>query len=127
MNRTTTIRTNTQILLDAIVEGIARKKGLDVVEIDLQPINHSECDYFIICHGNSNTQVDAIASSIEDTVLKITGERVFRKDGYLNKLWILLDFSHVMVHVFQHDTRKHYDLEHLWADAKIKTIKTDVE
>ncbi|MFV0521302.1 MAG: ribosome silencing factor [Mangrovibacterium sp.] len=124
---TTNDNHSTAALLKAIVEGIERKKGLDIVEIDLRPINHSECDYFLICHGNSSTQVDAIANSIEDTVLELTGERVFRKDGYNNKLWILLDFSHIMVHVFQHDTRKFYDIEHLWADAKIKNIKTDIE
>ncbi len=124
---TTKKQLDTKILLDAIVEGIARKKGLDIVEINLQPINHSECDYFIICHGNSNTQVNAIANSIEDTVLELTGEKVYRKDGYANKLWILLDFSHIMVHVFQHDTRKFYDIEHLWADAKLRQIKTDID
>lgn len=124
---TTKKQLDTKILLDAIVEGIARKKGLDIVEINLQPINHSECDYFIICHGNSNTQVNAIANSVEDTVLELTGEKVYRKDGYANKLWILLDFSHIMVHVFQHDTRKFYDIEHLWADAKLRQIKTDID
>ncbi|MFV0554303.1 MAG: ribosome silencing factor [Mangrovibacterium sp.] len=117
----------TQALLDAIVEGMARVKGLNIVQIDLQPINHSECDYFVICHGNSNTQVGAIANSVEDTVQELTNEKLYRKDGYNNKQWILLDFSHVMVHVFQHDTRQFYDLEHLWADASIKNIKTDLD
>lgn len=126
MNRTTD-KQSTKALIDAVVEGMARTKGLDIVEINLQTINHSECDYFIICHGNSSTQVNAIANSVENTVKELTGENVYRKDGYQNKLWVLLDFSHVMVHVFQHDTRQFYDLEHLWADAKLKSIKTDVD
>ncbi|MFV0291079.1 MAG: ribosome silencing factor [Mangrovibacterium sp.] len=116
---------NTPALLKAIVEGIERKKGLDIIQIDLQPINHSEFDYFIICHGNSTTQVGAIADSVEDTVFELTGEKLFKKDGYVNKLWIALAFTHTVVHIFQHDTRYFYDLEHLWADAKIKKITTD--
>ncbi|MBL7970436.1 MAG: RsfS/YbeB/iojap family protein, partial [Prolixibacteraceae bacterium] len=62
------IDTETEQLIQAIVEGIQRKKGIDIVKIDLTKINHTECKYFIICHGNSSTQVDAIAHSVEDTV-----------------------------------------------------------
>lgn len=110
-------------LLNAIFEGIDRKKGLDIVKIDLRKINHSECNYFIICHGNSNTHVDAIARSVEDTVLELVGERAWHKDGYKNSLWILLDYANIMVHVFQHDARNFYNLENLWADAVTEEIK----
>lgn len=110
-------------LLNAIFEGIDRKKGLDIVKIDLRKINHSECNYFIICHGNSNTHVDAIARSVEDTVQELVGERAWHKDGYKNSLWILLDYANIMVHVFQHDARNFYNLENLWADAVTEEIK----
>lgn len=109
-------------LIQAIIEGIDRKKGLDIVKIDLRKINHSECSYFIICNGNSNTHVEAIARSVEDTVEELTGERVWHKDGYQNALWILLDYANIMVHVFQHDARNFYNLENLWADALIEEI-----
>ncbi len=112
-------------LIEAILEGIQRIKGLDIVKIDLTKINHSECNYFIICHGNSTTQVDAIAHSVESTVEEMIGESAWHKDGYQNSLWVLLDYADVMVHVFQHETRKFYDLENLWADAAIEKIQTE--
>lgn len=115
----------TEQLIDAIVEGIQRKKGLELVKIDLTKINHSECNYFIICHGNSTTQVDAIAHSVEDTVEELMDEKVWHKDGYRNSIWILLDYANIMVHVFQKESRKFYDLENLWADAKIENIKEE--
>jgi ribosome-associated protein len=117
--------TETEQLLNAIVEGIQRKKGLELVKIDLSKINHTECKYFIICHGNSNTQVDAIAHSVEETVEELTNEKVWHIDGYRNSIWILLDYADVMVHVFQKDARNFYDLENLWADAPIEYIKED--
>lgn len=118
-------KAETEQLIEAIVEGIQRKKGLDLVKIDLTKINHTECKYFIICHGNSNTQVDAIAHSVEDTVEELINEKAWHIDGYRNSLWILLDYSDIMVHVFQKDSREFYDLENLWADAPIETIKED--
>jgi len=112
-------------LIHAIVEGIDRKKGLDIVKIDLTKINHSECNYFIICHGNSNTHVEAIAHSVEETVEEMIGEKAWHKDGYKNSIWILLDYADLMVHVFQRDSRNFYDLENLWADALIEEINLE--
>lgn len=113
-------------LVQAIVEGIKRKKGLDIIDIDLQEINNSECDHYIICHGTSNTHVDAIAHSVEETVEELKNEPVWRHDGYTQAEWILLDYSNIMVHVFQEPIRKLYDLENLWADGKINTIEADI-
>jgi ribosome-associated protein len=117
--------TETEHLIDAIVEGIQRKKGIDIVKIDLTKINHTECKYFIICHGSSNTQVDAIAHSVEDTVEELMNEKAWHKDGYRNSIWILLDYADIMVHIFQKDSRQFYDLENLWADAHIELIKAE--
>ena len=117
--------TETEHLIDAIVEGIQRKKGIDIIKIDLTKINHTECKYFIICHGNSNTQVDAIAHSVEDTVEELLNEKTWHKDGYRNSIWILLDYADIMVHVFQKDSRQFYDLENLWADAPIELINSE--
>jgi ribosome-associated protein len=118
-------KAETEQLIDAIVEGIQRKKGLDLIKIDLTKINHTECKYFIICHGNSNTQVDAIAHSVEDTVEELMNEKAWHKDGYRNSMWILLDYADIMVHVFQKEYRTFYDLENLWADAPIEIIKDE--
>jgi ribosome-associated protein len=105
-------------LLDAIIEGVRRKKGREIIDLDLSKIHNTECNHFIICHGTSNTQVEAIARSVEETVEEITGQNVWHTDGYKNAQWILLDYADIMVHIFQEDWRKHYDLEQLWADAE---------
>ena len=115
----------TEILLHAILEGIERKKGLDIIKIDLKKINHSECNYFVICHGNSTTHVDSIAHSVEETVEEVTGEKAWHKDGYQNAIWILLDYADIMVHVFQHEARNFYDIENLWADAVVEEINIE--
>jgi ribosome-associated protein len=117
--------TETEQLLNAIVEGIQRKKGQEIIKIDLRKINHTECKYFIICHGNSGTHVDAIAHSVEDTVEELLNESAWHKDGYRNSIWILLDYADIMVHVFQKESRSFYDLENLWADAHIELIKEE--
>jgi ribosome-associated protein len=109
--------------IEAIIEGIQRIKGKNTLQIDLTTIHHTECSYFIICHGNSSTQVDAIAHSVEETVEELTGEPVWHSDGYRNSIWILLDYGEVMVHIFQKEARDFYNLEGLWADAKITRIE----
>jgi len=113
-------------LLDAVLEGIQRIKGKEITLIDLNSINHTECGYFVICHGTSNTQVESIAHSVEDTVKELTGENVWHRDGYRNSIWILLDYGDIMVHVFQEEAREFYNLEGLWADAKITKIEDDI-
>ncbi|MBN2807213.1 MAG: ribosome silencing factor [Prolixibacteraceae bacterium] len=113
------------ILFNAIIEGVQRKKGEQIIDLDLTRLESAECDHFIICHGNSNTQVEAIARSVEETVGEITGENASHTDGYRNAQWILLDYTDIMVHIFQKEFRNHYDLESLWADANIKTFNAD--
>ncbi|MBN2263978.1 MAG: ribosome silencing factor [Prolixibacteraceae bacterium] len=112
-------------LIEAIIEGVRRKKGHGILDLDLTKINNTECNHFIICHGTSNTQVEAIARSVEETVEEITGQNVWHTDGYKNAQWILLDYSDIMVHVFQEEWRKHYDLEQLWADADFITYNSE--
>jgi ribosome-associated protein len=113
-------------LVDAVVEGIRRKKGLEIVNIDLSGEGEAECDNFIICHGSSNTHVDAIARSVEESVEELTFEKVWHQDGFQNAQWILLDYANVMVHVFQEPFRRFYDLESLWGDGIIYNIESDI-
>ncbi len=110
---------------EAILEGIKKIKGKEITIIDLNTIHHTECGYFIICHGTSTTQVNSIAQSVEKTVKEKTSENAWHIEGYNNSIWILLDFGDIVVHVFHEKTRKFYNLEELWADAKI--IKIDSE
>lgn len=119
---------NKDALIRHIVEGILDKKGIEIVDIDLTRIGNSICDNFIICHGTSRRQVEAIAESVEKTVNESIGEKPWHKEGFQNSEWILLDYVDVVVHVFNEQTRKFYNLEGLWADAQIKSIegKNDV-
>lgn len=112
-----------RILAESVVNGILEKKGHNVRWLDLRNIENSVCDYFIICEGNSNTQVEAIADSVEETVKKETAQRPYRSEGWENALWILIDYINVVVHVFERDTRQFYNLESLWADAEEIPVK----
>ena len=115
----------TKKILEGVLEGIQRIKGKEITIVDLNTINHTECGYFVICHGTSTTQANSIAQSVEDTVKEYTGVDAWHKDGYRNSIWILLDYGDIMVHVFQKEARDFYNLEGLWADAKTTKIKED--
>lgn len=110
------------MLADIIVHGMQEKKAGEIVKLDLAGIPNSITDYFIICHGNSRSQVEAIAESIQAEVKKAVGENPWHKEGYENAEWILLDYFDVVAHVFQPESRAFYQLEKLWADA----VRTDI-
>ena len=111
-----------QLLTDAIVQGILEVKGRNISVLNLSNIQNRVCDYFIICQADSNTQVNAIAGSVEEMVKKLTGERPYRKEGFENSEWVLVDYVTVVVHIFQSQIRNYYNLESLWADAEVKEI-----
>jgi ribosome-associated protein len=113
-------------LKDAILEGIKKIKGREIVIIDLNTIKHTECGYFIICHGTSVTQVNSLGKSVEETVEKMTNKKVWHSEGYNNSLWILLDYGEIVVHIFHERTRHFYNLEALWADAKSMSINSEI-
>ncbi|MEN8839123.1 MAG: ribosome silencing factor [Flavobacteriales bacterium] len=121
MNKETT--QYTKQLVDTIVEGMKEMKAHNIVCVDLRDIPNSVTDYFVICHGESNTQVDSIAKSVEKETSQQLQEKPYHKEGSDNSLWILLDYVNVMVHVFYKETRDHYDIEGLWADAKLINIE----
>lgn len=107
-------------LLDYIIKGIEEKKGTDIVIMDLEAIPNSICGHFIVCTGNSSTQVEAIADSIEDEVRKGLNIKPWHLEGYENKEWILMDYIDTVVHVFQPEIREFYAIEDLWADAVLR-------
>ncbi|MFC1800140.1 ribosome silencing factor [Candidatus Eisenbacteria bacterium] len=98
-----------------------KKKAEDVIIIDLRKLN-APTDYFVICHGNADRQVKAIADSVIDG-LKAKGHRPWHVEGYAAKKWILLDFVNVVVHVFDGHTRDFYLLENLWGDAPSEDVE----
>ena len=105
-------------LCNFVVEGMKEKKAQDIVTMDLRAIENSIADYFVICTGTSDTQIDAICNSIEETVHNNTNIDPWHLEGKQNKEWILLDYIEVVAHVFRTDRREYYGIEELWADAQ---------
>jgi len=124
-----TIKSNnfTQIdqLISQIIKGIEEVKGNDTTILDLREIENTVCNYFVICNGTSNTQVNAIVNSIQKTVSKSLKDKPWHVEGSENAEWVLIDYVNVVVHVFQKHIREFYDIEGLWGDAKTTTIETN--
>lgn len=114
----------TDQLITQIIRGIEEVKGNDIEILDLREIENTVCDYFIICNGTSNTQVNAIVNSVQKSVSKALKEKPWHVEGSDNAEWILMDYVHVVVHVFQKHIREFYDIEGLWGDAKSVKIET---
>ena len=116
---------DTDQLLTEIIRGIEEVKGQDISILDLREIENTVCNYFVICNGNSNTQVNAIVSSVQKTVSKTLKDKPWHIEGNENAEWVLMDYVHVVVHVFQKHIREFYDIEGLWGDAKTTTINSN--
>jgi len=116
----------TEILLGNIINGIFEKKGKDVLKIDLRKLESRITDFFVICHGSSVNQVDALCDSVEDLVIKETGEKPVHVEGLENCFWVLLDYGNVVVHIFLEEYRQFYSLESLWADAPVEVMKDNI-
>ncbi|HPE84075.1 MAG: ribosome silencing factor [Aequorivita sp.] len=114
----------TDQLIAQIIRGIEDVKGNDIEILDLRDIENTVCDYFIICNGTSNTQVNAIVNSVQKSVSKVLKEKPWHVEGSDNSEWVLMDYVHVVVHVFQRHIREFYDIEGLWGDAKSVKIET---
>lgn len=109
-------------LIQSITEGIQDKKGKSIVIADLTQIEDTICKYFVICQANSPSHVAAIVESIKDSARIKSHTKPSAIDGLRNAEWVAMDYSDVLVHVFLPETREFYDLEHLWADAKLTEI-----
>jgi ribosome-associated protein len=115
---------NVDLLITTILNGIEDVKGKNINILDLREIENTVCDYFIICEGTSNTQVNAIVNSVHKKVSKETQEKPWHIEGSDNAEWVLMDYVDVVVHVFQKHIREYYDIESLWGDAKTTVIET---
>lgn len=123
MNQQVSKEINSKELSEWVVEGMLDKKAIDVVVMDLRDVKHAIADYFIICSGNSDTQIDAISDSIEEQIHKRSKQNPWKREGRQNKEWILLDYVDVVAHVFNKEKRTFYGLEELWGDAKFTRIE----
>lgn len=112
----------TKKLIEQITEGIQDKKGKKIVIADLTQIDDTICNYFIICQGNSPSQVTAIVESVKDFAREGANAKPYAVDGLRNAQWVAMDYAEVLVHVFLPEVRNYYNLENLWADAKLNEI-----
>jgi len=117
--------TNNDQLIAHIIKGIEEVKGNSIDILDLREIDNTVCDYFVICSGTSNTQVNAIVNSIQKIVSKSLKDKPWHVEGSDNAEWVLMDYVSVVVHVFQKHIREYYDIEGLWGDAKTTSIETN--
>lgn len=108
--------------LDVIVDAITDRKGRDITIVDMTHIESAPLSQFIIAQGSSKTNVAAIADQIREKVQKETGVKPYNYDGYNASEWIVIDYGHLLVHVFLPETRERYRLEELWSDAFITEI-----
>ena len=112
-------------LKNLVIGGMQEKKAKEIVCIDLRNLKNAVADFFVVCHADSKTHVEAIADSVEEYVMEHTGEYPKNKEGIANAEWILLDYVNVVVHVFRHEQREFYGIERLWADADIQQIASN--
>jgi ribosome-associated protein len=92
-------------LVEEVILGIENVKGENIHQLDLRELDNTPCDFFIVCSGNSNTQVSAIVNSVQKTVSKALHEKPFHTEGLDNAEWVLIDYVNVVVHVFQNQIR----------------------
>lgn len=112
-----------QLLLDAAIQGLQKTKGENIICIDLKGLENAVCEYFVICTGTSSTHVNALAGIVEKEIKKTLNEKPWHSEGFGSAEWILLDYVNVVIHIFQNEAREFYNLEGLWNDAEISKIK----
>jgi ribosome-associated protein len=110
-------------LCDAIVKGMQEKKAFDILVLDLRKVKNAIADFFVICSGGSDKQLDAIAESVDAEVYKALNENPWHVEGKNNKEWVLLDYFDVVAHIFRKDKREFFALEKLWGDAEVTEIE----
>jgi len=111
-----------EILSKCIVEGMQENKAKDIVVLDLRGLGSAVCDFFVVCSGESSTQVDGISNAITRYTRKTMKEKPWHIEGQRNSEWVLLDYISVVAHVFYKEARAFYEIEELWADA----VRTDI-
>lgn len=112
-------------VLNVAVKAADDKKAEDIIVLNMKGIS-LVADYFIICHGNSDKQVQAIAREMKEQVEKL-GVNVRRMEGYDEAKWVLVDLGEVVAHVFHKDERGYYNLERLWGDAPLVDLTREVQ
>ena len=113
------IQQDTEELNPLIIDAIQNIKGKNIVSLDLRNLDEAPADFFIICEGDSTTQVSALAGNVIKRVKDELGVIPGNREGMINAKWVLVDYFNTVVHIFYPETRQFYDLEDLWNDAEI--------
>lgn len=113
---------NVKKLVETAVKGIQEKKGCSVNIVDMEGMEGVICQAFVVCEGNSPSQVSAIADSVEEMMRKDLDEKPVRIAGLENAIWVAMDYVDVIVHIFLPEARDFYNLESLWQDAAITEV-----
>lgn len=104
-------------IMALVADAVEDKKALNVVILNLQGISLI-ADYFVICHGNSELQVQSIATEVKKRAEE-KGVHMKGMEGFDSARWVLIDLGDVIVHVFHREEREYYHIERLWSDAKV--------
>ena len=110
-------------LIENIIECIKNKKGYDIVVLDVKKVS-SLTEYFIVCSSDSDPQTRSITNHLKKELSK-KKIKPFQIEGLDYCEWVLMDYFDVVIHIFKKEIRDFYNIERLWADAKIKKIKND--
>jgi len=116
------VQDTSDILAELVVKGMQERKASDIVVLNLKSLKNAVSDYFIISSASSDTQLDAIATSIEEEVYKLTQEYPWQSEGRTNREWVVMDYVNVVAHIFLKEKRNFYALEELWGDAEITHV-----
>ena len=103
-------------MVQIAAKGLSEKKGKDIRAIRVEDVT-TLADYFVLCTGSSNTQINALCDSVEKAMSE-AGEEPLHREGHRGGTWVVLDYGCVVVHVFNDEARAFYSLEHLWADGE---------
>ena len=114
--------TTSKTLSDHIVAGMIDKKAFNISILDLRELGNSVADFFVICTGNSNIQIKAIAESIEKTTWVKNSQKPWRMEGKTGMEWVIIDYIDVVAHIFTQEKRIFYGLDELWGDANVTKI-----
>jgi ribosome-associated protein len=109
---------------DLIIDSIQDIKGQNILKLDLRALDDAPTDFFIICEGESTTQVKALADNVQYRLKEEGGQYPFHNEGHQNARWICLDYFDTVVHVFHRETRNFYELEELWSDARFTSYES---
>ena len=104
-------------MAEIAVKALDSKKGKEIRLIRIDKIT-TLAEYFVICTGTSNTQINALVDNVEKVLHEEAEEEPLHREGYRGGTWVLLDYGCVVVHIFNDEARKFYSLEHLWADGE---------